>query len=937
MLNNHFLAQVAREILSHSDGIDLSQTLVVLPSRRAATFFKRYLSQQAARAIWAPRLVTIDELMCEVAQMKAIDPVHLQLQLFKLHCQRAKNPDPLEYFLSWAPVFLTDVNELDLHLADTHQALKDMADIKRLEQWDVSGRPPSALQRTYLERLREQADLYVHLRNLCENQGRAWSGLIYRKAAEQSNFGVLQAQVVWAVGLNALSPAEKNVLKKLAERGTLHTRWDADQHYLDNPEHEAGMHLRQVAHEKYLHQNGPMLHVADHFNQIPKKIEVLACANAVTMARMAGNLVHDILEADNQIDRANIAVVLADKALLMPVLHAMPPSVDALNVTMGFPFRSSPWFGWVSALAEMHLQAQRSQRGFYHAHLAQVFGHHVGYLLFSDANKLVASVASLGRPYLSHKNILSLVNGKDAEVMGKLLHPWNSANQLANAIIELTTLIVANLTRMADSGGVDTEFALLLNRAAAQFKQAMAEWPEIDLKGAVGLFLSSLRPIEVPFEGEPLQGVQVMGLLETRALDFEHLIILSVNEGVLPPDSNRPSDLSPDLRQAFGLPQRDSHEAIVAYNFYRLLHRAKQVSLLYSAQSSGLSGGEESRYIRQMEAEMPATVNIVRKSVATPSILLSVDTDLFANPSAHASAQLASMAQRGFSPSALNTFRECGFKFYMNYVCGISEPDQIDEHLGHAHVGNAVHKALEQVYKPFEGQWLKPADIDTMRQSLDAAVSLALAEQLNGRELLGRDLLAERAVLKYAQRALDNDANRLSEATEIGLQLRIVSLETPISAALTNVTQPSGGPVLIKGTLDRLDQYSNGIVCVIDHKTGGADPQQVRALTVKDHLAFSNFQKKSRIPFQLMAYAWLASKSNQSAASAQVNFLRSNNLAVPLRLGDEATWTGQTLEEWMEVVAHPVVDAIFNPDQKFAQTTNQKSCEYCHLKAFCGR
>lgn len=932
-MHSGFITEVARIVLKQAQGHDLSHVCVVLPSRRAGVFLRRQLSAVAGRALWAPAIVTIDDLMQRLSGVQVPDRQALLIALYRLHCeQEGADAEPLETFLSWAGTFLSDLNDADLSLVDTDALMADLVSVRRMEAWDPTGRQPSDLKVRYLQRLSVQAQLHGMLRQHLLDQGKAWSGAAYRLAAQgvAAYHGRLPYGHFVVAGLNALSAAELAVLRHLQLEGRTTFVWDADSHYLTPEVHEAGLHLR---HAMQVLGPGPWP-VQQLLQTLPREVCATGCPNSVTMAREAGRLVAECLARPDAPDPTRLAVVLCDRGLLLPLLHSLPADTGPLNVTMGFPFRASPWYGFVRAWTEMHLHAQRSGKGYYHRHVARLLHHPVVAMALPGAEALRELPLRMRRVVLTHSDLVARDEVKADALCLLLFEPWHTPEVMARCMSAFASGVLQRDAFAADA--FQAEFAQVTLAMANQLGNHLGTMPHATVAGAVALFMGQARMAEVPFQGEPLQGIQVMGLLETRTLDFDEVIMLSVNEGTLPAERSPQTDLTTDLRKAYDIPDRYWHESTQAYHFYRLMQRARRVHLLYSTDSEGMGSGEPSRYIRQWELERSASTVWTQRQAPSASRMVQPQVPLMARKDALVMERLLTLATKGLSPSALNSYRLCPFRYYMNYVVGAGEPDELEDHLGAADVGTVVHKALELLYLPFMARQIAARDIEALIPKVPGAVQQALTETLNERPLSERDMLTHHAVLRYVERALHHD---LKVATEEGA-FHIVGIELKLTTDVGITVNGTTMNVRLRGTLDRIDRMPDGTLRITDHKTGSYSPQKAAKLEVARADVFEDGTADYSYPFQVLVYTYAAMRTMPAPAiRAGINFLRSTaGHTHQVVFGDRTGGLDAAhAEQWFNDAISPVVTALLDAEVPFVQTRNTANCEYCHLREMCGR
>ncbi len=956
-----FLESVSIHVLTHYRDAT-GDLCMVTPNRRSILFLRKYFTRHAKEVMWAPDMLSMEDFVNRLSGLRVGDSFGLLLRFFETYRELAPDAETsVDHFLQWAPVALNDFEEADAHVAHPAELFKALADARRIEMWNPDGSPPTAFQADYLA-FCSRLGLYhrgFEKKLLHENQ--AFQGLSSRVLAERLEEIIRSGSLPWKkvifAGFNALNRAEESIIEQLLQADLADYLVDSDSYYTDNIHHEAGTFLRKYIRKWKLQPPHP---VASGLRGSPIRIRIMGIAGHVSQARLAGKL----LEKNRGVDERT-AIVLADESLLIPVLNALPEQVSKMNVTMGYPLDHARMYGFFESLFLLwrgpgHAANDRMLAGrFYHKDLTRLFNHPAAALLMHpDDGKarieyLLSNMGSSGKIHFGFSDLTALV--PDPQVFSR---QWSFLNEIPveggieeflSGLIRLSSRLDQLLRKKAAKQGGDiihspyfVDFESLYYFASA-FRKLQAFAPmlkgEKALEFAFRLFRQMAASTRLSFQGEPLEGLQIMGMLETRNLDFDHLILLSANEHILPRPKGRPSFIPYDLRKEFGIPLHHDRDATYAYHIYRLLQRAKQVDLIYNTQTQDLGSNEKSRFITQLVYELKSAnpqAEITESFITLPP-RNGPSAPAPAIPKSEAVMQwLLQTAERGFSPSALTTYMSCPLRFYFERLARITEPQAVEETVEASTLGIAVHVALQKLYKPYLGEYLEAAHLTDMQKRLPAMLRQAFREHLPGADMKrGKNLLLFRLYQHYIRVLLKRERDELAGIQQQGKR-RLVALEEPMKTSIPVQVMGKTQQIYMKGLADRIDQQAN-LVRVIDYKTGKVDSRLLRLREWEDLVQSGN---KHPMIFQLLVYAWMYMKVHPATDQvlAGILSLRSPNKGLlQLQLPGDTRLLESTQALAFESCVTKLLEEIMDARTAFGQTEDVSQCMHCSFRVLCRR
>ena len=964
-----FLETLA-EYIAKTHGLGRKRLAVILPNRRAGLFLRRYLAKATTTPIWAPDILAIEDFIRLKSGYTVPDQVTLLFNLYKAYADaEGKDARPFDEFMPWGNMLLADFDEIDRYMVKARDVFEYLSEAKAIENWNLPGQELTITEKQYIRFYNSLAGIYEAFATSLTSRHLAYHGLACRLLAEfVADVSFDEWDHVIFAGFNALSSSEKYLIDHLLKSGKAEIRWDADEYYMNTEVQEAGKFLRGY---RKSGKFGEMQWVFKDFATVTKNIEVIGVAQQIGQAKVAGEILTGLLSGSNDA-ASETAVVLVDENLLMSVLNSFPEICSELNVTMGYPLRYTPVASLIEALINLVVNTTKYARvstdnkitvRFYHRDINAVLFHPQIRQLAEkkqDGSVKMDMKSLLAKVFLSAADARDLFAGMIKE-FAVALDPFFDGQAitspkillvLSNVITVLRDAAIGEKTDANQSGGatLDLEylfqFAVITNRLRLLLS-------EMQVEPGVAVMQSIIRQMvmasTVPFYGEPLKGLQVMGMLETRTIDFKNIILISANEGLLPGSKLSNSFLPADIRNKFGLPGYQDKNAIFAYHFYRLLQRCENAWLIFNTESDEMGGGEKSRFIAQLLHELPAynpSINILQRTAEIPLAKPSVDFIISIEKSTTILERLAERAtdpDRGFSPSRLNIFLTCSLQFYFSEILGVKEPDEVDDTIDAMQLGTVVHQVLEQLFRPYIGQDINPGYYQVMKSKAESCVEQAFKDIMPDYDFSsGKNALlvqvAKRLVVNYL--ATESDFATIQAKDQ--RNFRVLALEYKMRSGI-DIDGPAGGTVpdkvYLNGTTDRVDIVGDTIR-IIDYKTGSVQENTLRLASTATLLE----GKKQGMSFQLLMYAFLFSenKSDLNIADGQlmesgIASLRSFNHGL---LKVTVDGRSQLMKEdllAMKEVLQTILLRLFDKDEPFAQTADLDSCKYCTFKSICNR
>jgi len=914
----------------------LHEISVVVPSRRAGLFFQKALSEELKQVAIAPRVLSIEDLILEISGLQLDSQAALFFKLFEAYQSSIPEAEAFEEFNKWGRMLLQDFNEIDRHLVEANDIFAYLGDVKRIENWNLEPGESDALLDRYLALWPKLALVHKHFTQALLKEKLAYQGLAYRifyQELEQQQ-GQLEKQFghFYFFGFNALNKAEEKGFEFLFDIGLADFFWDVDEYYLKNPKHEAGLFLRQSKLFKKLEKSGKLHGIHQKLKEKERNINIIAVSGKNLQAYIANQEMGEIAVEE----QSNTALVMADEELLKGILNNLHPGVKSFNLSMGLSLKNSPLAGFFELLLDFALEAERSNRKdskgqprFSHKKWNALLSHFVLRRFSAQQIRLFEAC----RSQLIQENALY-------RSLGEL--------EIENALAPLPKELFVKHHEPHDYFGLLARFCLkfhenspqdkYLNEALFGFYQVfnqlealLKQYPYIqNFEQSLPFFRDLLGDLSMDLRGEPLSGLQVMGMLETRLLDFKRLIITSLNEGVLPKGKTENSLLPFDVKRKFGLPTYLEKDAVYAYHFYRLLHQAEDISLLYSTSDGSLGLAEASRFIKQLELEWPKYNRRLKirtfNATGNSNTLARREDSVDKTPSLMK--RLEEMAAKGFSPTALIQYLKDPVDFYYERVLGLKPEEQIQEDLELPLQGTALHQCLEKYYSepnpedPEQRQPRTPAAEDPIyhksKQEYKEDLKLELKTLVPGADL---DQGPNYLILETMSQMLYSFMWQESTLNAKKQDWKVLATEANLEGA---IALKSGLEIKLKGQADRIDQQGD-LFHIIDYKSGakGSNDYNLSSRTF-DSMSLEAFVKKP-YAFQLPLYTYLFYKAQPQDAKVKASILslrKAKSNPISMNLVDIRHFDSSNVE-YFEAILKELMEEIFNPDIPFKRRDNE--------------
>ncbi len=952
-----FLQKLAEEIATRYND-DPGGVCVVLPNRRAGLYLKKYLAELLKKPAWAPHTVSIEDFITDLSGFRLMDPAGLLFELYRIHKEsQGEKAQDFEQFTDWGQVLLQDFNEIDQYLVDPDEIFNYLNAARALTVWNLNEKPLTEQELRYLEFYRSFLHYYRELNKALKEKKHVYQGLAFRITAENIErlaSGTRYRKIFFA-GLNALSAAEEKIIGHLLNQGLAEIFWDADEYYIRDTNQEAGEFIR-----RYLQKwpADPVKWIGEEFRSKTKKISVFGIPGSTGQAQKASSIVNRLKDSATSPDKT--ALVLADEKLLLPVLYALPEELGPVNITMGYPFRLTHLYHLINNLFQAQLNAVKfaaqrngTARSFYIKDILQLLSH--PYLsLFGPGiqagqrtfDQMRSELNKKNRVFFSPGELLWYTERADnefKELNVNLFGIWDDPSQALERVLNIMALVrdrmIAGHAENPGEFEPDLEYLYFLSRIIRKIRNLLDTYPYInDLKTLKKILFRLLDSSSMPFSGEPLHGLQVMGVLETRAIDFENLIVLSVNEGILP-SGRLPNSLIPfDIKNKFGLPTFQHKDAVFAYHFYRMLQRAENIFLLYDTEGDQMKGGEKSRFIMQLGYELKQynpeiSYNETLLRPNPPASGLQKEITVTKDPVIMA--RLMEKAVKGLSPSAFNLYINCPLSFYFQEILGLAEAESVEETIEAKTVGTAVHQAFYMIYEPFTGKYADAMALEKAIPLVEGYMLDAFREHYQEGDLQhGKNHLVFKASLFLAAKFIRHETEQLRKAGASS-PLKIISLEQSHDRLIQYEVAGRKTDVKIKGKIDRIDQW-DGVTRIIDYKTGSV---QAADLNLKAWEELAREPRMAKV-FQLLTYAWLYyknhAKTGETIQTGNITLRRISAGFMKVKLPGGQEIGAESIAIFEDILLE-LVGTIMDPEVPFRQAEKVEQCRYCPFTSICNR
>ncbi len=956
----YFLQDIARQVFSTYNN-DLSDICIVFPNKRARLYFNKYLSELTDKPLWSPAYFTINELMVHLSGLQVADPVARIFELYLSFKKATQSPESFDSFYFYLEILLADFDDIDKNLVAPEDIFQNLAKIKNIENYfdyltdeqiEIISRfwktfIPANIsedQKDFLSLWESMYNIYTEFNDSLRKKSLAYEGMAYREVINRISTNTLynlNAEKYIIIGFNALNKCEKQLFRYLSSRGKAEFYWDYDEYYVNNTIHEAGYFLREN-----IKEFPAPLSSLKHNNISKKEIEIsfISVPSNIGQAKIISRCLSKIGNLKD-IDINKTAIILADENLLLPVLNSIPEEINEINVSMGYPFKETPVFSFIEKLADTHRNSRTSRNGkiqFYYKDVISLLKLPVLVdIIPEEINALTQKITSRNKVYINIDDLQS--NDILSGVFLEIRNPKDIPAYILRILELVTDSYKLKKSESNSEKNVELDFIYYAYTCIQRLKE-MLEGTGIEFSANTlfKLLINILKRLSIPFSGEPLAGLQILGILETRTLDFDNVIILSLNEGIFPKSHNIPSFIPVSLRYGFELPVPEHQDAIYAYYFYRLMQRSKNIFLVYNSRTDGLFTGERSRFLHQIFYE--SVFKVKEESFTydiSPVAKKSITAKKNINESHNLKEYVTPDSKACLTPSAVNTYLNCSLRFYFRYIAELREPEEVIEDIDPAIFGSILHKSINLIYKPYINNSINKDIINKIVENksiYESAINDAFLveyykdkEKKSNPDITGRNLIIKEVISKYVKQILDIDT--------IYSPFRIISLEKYYTAYLPAEINNNPAKIRIGGIIDRIDE-KDGKIRIVDYKTGRAE-NSIKSI---DSLFERKGSERNNAVFQTLMYSLIYSFNNrESDIIPALYFIREAfghdfDFRIILNRGRKDSIPVNSYRLLSEEFSNRLIQTLedlYNDKTEYTQTDDPKVCEFCPYARIC--
>ena len=823
-----FLQEIVKQITNEQ--VSLENTVFVLPSKRAGTFLRNSIAKITSKTIFSPDIFSIEGFVENISGLTYASNTEQLFQLYYSYLEQNKeDQDNFIDFTKWGQTLLQDIIEIDRFLINTGKLFSNLSAIQEINHWYVEAEKTKMVE-DYIKFWNNLEKLYENFNQRLLDQGIGHQGLVYRIAREklENYLEVNKEKNYIFIGFNALNTAESEIIQRILKTPNSTIYWDADTYFLDDPVHDAGFFIRNHKKSWPFLQQTQLKGIGSNF-LAKKDIQVIGVPRNISQVKYVGSLLKTIQKEQPELLK-NTAVVLSDEKLLNPLLNSIPEEIEKVNITMGYPLNKTSFDNLFIQFFELHIN--RQPNGWYYKNVLSFLSNsYINLILDNDQGNIGDDISEAIKKnnftFLDVNNITDFNKEKNVNLALLFFNRTPSTREFVERCLEIISILNQVLELIGKHDFI------------------------IDLKSLQTLFKELLSLETLDFKGDPLEGLQIMGMLESRNLDFETVIITSVNEGIIPSGKSNNSFIPFDLKRNFGLPTFKEKDAVYTYHFYRLLQRAKNIYLVYNTEPDVLEGGERSRLITQLLTDGNIKENIT-ESIAIPEINTSSKKEQIIAKDDSLMLLIRNKAENGFSPSSLSNYIRNPIDFYKQNLLGINDLLEVEETVAANTFGTIIHDTLEDLYAPFVGHILNEESLKNAKTKINGLVKRHFAKSYTENVLYGKNLIAFNVIIRYVGNFIDLEILESKKH-----QIKIIGLEEKLQMQLD--IPELDFPITLKGKLDRIDE-KDGVLRIIDYKSGKVLTNQVEIVDWSEITEDPNYGKA----FQLLCYALMFNQKNST-------------------------------------------------------------------------
>lgn len=941
-----FLQEVAAFISSKYKG-NYKDLVIIVPNRRAGLFLEKYLLSVTNKTTWAPRFFSIEDYIFEVLGFTKASSTDLVFELYEIYLkQNPVEKQSFDDFSNWGPRLINDFNDIDSYLSDFEVVFNFLSEARNLQKWNLDRPQLTEIESNYLKFYGQLKTYYLEFKAKLKKNSTAYPGMAIRMlVTDIKQYKMLGENFVIA-GFNALSKAEEKLFKYLVSEYKAQIFWDVDNHYLTDFKQEAGKQIRKNLNDEQLKGN---VIISNGFNT-KKSISVNGVSGNYGMIKYAGKILEDLMSSKD-FNPNDTAIILPDPDILFALLNSLPKNIKEMNITMSFPYKKSEAYDLIIRIIDLYDSASRINKSYSNSNTILLHHKALQKLINSPLFKQAYGQSLQRFIYKIKSENLNLITFNEAENIAnqagiKEDNPWavlKTDSLDAISILNKISLFLELIQKNYSIESLSKELLILNHNIIKQLLQKVENHNVIQNLSTLKKLFKTLTSIKgIPFEGKPLAGLQIMGVLETRALDFKNIIYLSFNEGIFPQSSQFKSFILPEIRREYGLPMPLDDDAIMAYHFYRSIQKAENVTLIYNTISGKFGGGEMSRFAMQLTYELKKNhpeitlkenaINLPTPLQQQPSpIIIEKTQDIMDNL-----LLLGTASDKGFSPTSLTTYIACSLKFYFSKILKIKAQEEIEEELAVNTRGSAIHGTLEILYEN-EIKGLNKFDKEFYQRSLENYSSILDAQYKKyfkkGDTDHGYNLLFK---------TLDNKMihNFLTAEIQNSMGITEVKCEEKLEHFFPLKSDGNTIKIRIHGLADRIDLH-HGLRRIIDYKTGkvkSSDLNLDKGRSKEDK--WENMFLKNSHPkaFQLLTYALIYNRMNgvNTPIIPIIAGLKAKDIYFHLKI-NESDIINEDILNTFEDDLLLLIQKIYDREIPFSQTEDLKTCKYCDYKTICNR
>lgn len=937
-MNRKFLEIVADQIFTYGKE-EIAKTTVILPNRRAAIFLQKHLAAKSTQTFWLPRIISIEDFVFEAANYQKASSTDLIFELYETYLHFGGSGErSFEDFGSFGPLLLKDFNDIDNYLADAQVIFTFLKEARALQKWNPNDDDSGQIEKSFLQFYSNLIHYYRLFKTKLSEQKIAYYGMAIRTVIEAELTKQFVNNQYIIAGFNAISNAEEKLFELLSFHSTALIMIDADDHYLDNPIQESGKHLHKVLKNNKL----KIKLIKNNGFKTGKTIKIKGISGEIGMAKLAGQTIDNFIKS-NDFVAEETAIILPDEKLLFPLISALPQEIKEMNITMSYPFSKTNGYDLVLKTFELYESAYRNthKKAFHYAAMIDFLNNTLITKSFVNYSKLfINKIHSENLNYLSQQAILEINNELYQEENPNPTSILNLENQDSLTVIDsiINLLIQIESKPMIDvfERSILAENRQILFRLKEKLqKYNINERPRVLLK----IFQSMANFSGISFEGKPLAGLQIMGVLETRNLDFDRIIYLSFNEGLIPTTKTFKSYILPEIRYHFGLPMPADDDAISAYHFYRSIQRAKEVILIYNVIPGVLGGGEMSRFGRQILHELDHKINKIEQEIIQfqPPIKHIINEILIEKNDniIRILKEIGTESDYGFSPSSLLTYLKCPLSFYFRYILHVKPMQEVEEEIAINTRGSAIHETLETIYKREAESNNKFGEVffTQAKKVFSQLLNEAYARNYKqGDTEHGYNLILKKLDEKMVRDFIVKDSIYSTGTSEVKTEEELI-FEIPI------ICEPESLKIKLRGSADRID-YMNSVRRIIDYKTGKVEEKELKINNKGENgeIWTKIFEKgQNQKTFQLLMYSYLYLKSHPTENQVLPVIAALKTQQIFHELKPTNGYIDNGIIDEFEIELNNLLQNIYDRNIPFSQTTDNKRCKFCDYKESCGR